>query len=237
VNIQKEEVIIQPMNELVRYGGLEAYSAKVVTYFNGARQDYVGALPPNAEARILEVGCGEGATGALALGQGKCGVYCGVELCERAANIAKGRISAVVTGNIEDQELPWPSDWFDALILSEVLEHLVDPWSVLRKLRPLLKPNALVFASSPNVSHHKVIRMLMRGEWNLGDAGLMDRTHLRWFTPKAYRDMFQACGYIVDSVGEKERPSRKARIASFITLGRYRHLFVGQIDLRGHRSL
>jgi 2-polyprenyl-3-methyl-5-hydroxy-6-metoxy-1,4-benzoquinol methylase len=219
----------------IAHSGLAAYSAKAASYFAGARADYLADLPVNREAKILEVGCGEGATGALALSQGKCGAYYGVELCQKAAEKAREKVTEVLVGNIEDQELPWAAEHFDALILSEVLEHLIDPWAALRKLRPLLKPNARVFASSPNVSHHRVIRMLAQGAWDLTDLGVMDRTHLRWFTPKTYRALFESCDYVVDTVGEVEPPRWKARAVSFLTLGRFRHLFVAQISLRAHR--
>ncbi|MGA8620114.1 MAG: class I SAM-dependent methyltransferase [Candidatus Sulfotelmatobacter sp.] len=146
----------------ILHGGPQAYSAKNPVYFAGARSDYVAARPNNRQARILEVGCGEGGTGSLALLEGKCGTCCGVELCESAAAKAKDRITEVLVGNIEEMELPWPPEFFDALILSEVLEHLVDPWSALRKLRSLMKRDARVFASSRNISNHKVIRMLIR---------------------------------------------------------------------------
>lgn len=215
--------------------GKEAYSAKTPQYFAGARRDYVAELPSNRSASILEVGCGEGGTGALALAEGKCERYCGVELCPPVAENAKGRITEVVVGDVERLDLPWKPETFDALIMSEVLEHLVDPWATLQKLHPLLKSNALVFASSPNVSHHKVVRMLLRGEWNLADSGVMDRTHLRWFTPTTYRSMFESCGYTVISARELEPFSAKARFASAITFGRIRHIFATQIDLRARR--
>lgn len=220
----------------IAHAGLAAYSAKASTYFANARADFVADLPPNPVARILEVGCGEGATGALALAQGRCVAYYGVELCQRAAERAKDRITEVVVGNVEDHELQWTPGYFDALILSEVLEHLTDPWAVLRKIRPLMKPGAKVFASSPNVSHHKIIRMLLAGTWELADAGIMDRTHLRWFTPRTYKSLFESSGYVVDSVGEVGPLSRKARAVSFLTFGRLHHLFVGQVCLKAHCS-
>jgi 2-polyprenyl-3-methyl-5-hydroxy-6-metoxy-1,4-benzoquinol methylase len=130
--------------------------------------------------------------------------------------------------------LPWDENWFDALILSEVIEHLVDPWSVLRKIRPLMKSGARVFASSPNVSHFSVLRMLWRGDWTLEDSGLMDRTHLRWFTPRSYRELFESTGYRVDSVRELAPFGRKARFVNKVTFGRWRHLLTYQIDLRAH---
>jgi 2-polyprenyl-3-methyl-5-hydroxy-6-metoxy-1,4-benzoquinol methylase len=228
------ETKIEGRQSVLAHGGLQAYSSKAPSYFGGARADYVRELPDNRQARILEVGCGDGSTGVLALLEGKCGTYCGVELCKDAADKARNTISEVLIGNIEDQELPWPPEYFEALILSEVLEHLVDPWSALKKIRPLMKPGAMVFASSPNVSHHRVIRMLIGGGWSLADLGVMDRTHLRWFTPQTYKALFESTGYIVDSVGEVEPLSRKGRAVSFLTLGRLRHLFVKQVSLKAH---
>ena len=219
------------------FAGAEAYNAKDFTYyFTNARRDCVRELPPNANARILEIGCGGGGTGALALHDRKCGSYYGVEMFPAAAEMARERLTEVLIGDIEKLDLPWSPESFDALIISEVLEHLADPWATLRKLRGMLRPAGLVFASSPNVSNRKVIAMLMRGEWTLTDSGTMDRTHLRWFTPKTYREMFESCGYCVDSVRELHPLTRKAKALNALTLGRFRHLFVVQIDLRAHRA-
>lgn len=211
------------------------YDAKPQDYFKGARPDYVAELPVNPHARILEIGCGEGASGDLALRERKCGEYFAVELLPGPASKAKERLTEVVVGNIETIELPWPAGFFDALILSEVLEHLVDPWAVLKKLRPFLKPGAKVFASSPNISNHRVIRMLIAGNWTLTDMGVMDKTHLRWFTPKSYAALFESCGYVVDSVGQFGSLSAKAELLSKLSMGRLRHLFVIQVDIRAHR--
>lgn len=221
--------------QVMHYVGPQAYSAKDTGYFSGARFDYIARLPKNPNARILEIGCADGATGAHALSEGKCGVYCGVELFPDAAEKARQKINDVVLGNIEEIELPWAPGTFDVLILSEVLEHLADPWATLRKLRPLLKANGLAFASSPNVSHYRIIKMLLSGEWTLADRGVMDRTHLRWFTPKSYRELFTSSGYVVDSVQELVPLGARARAVNFLTLGRFKHLFVRQITLMAHR--
>lgn len=218
----------------IPHGGIEAYSAKASGYFAAARYDYVAELPPNRNAKILEIGCGEGETGALALSEGKCGFYCGVEICRKAAQKAKEKISQVLLGDIEKLELLWQPATFDVLILSEILEHLVDPWRTLRKIRPLMKAGGLVFASSPNVSHYRVISMLLRGEWTLTDFGVMDRTHLRWFTPKTYAELFESCGYCVDLVRELTPLSKKARVANVLMFGRLQHLFISQINLKAH---
>jgi 2-polyprenyl-3-methyl-5-hydroxy-6-metoxy-1,4-benzoquinol methylase len=214
-----------------------SYNTKPDSYFRGiVRRDYISELPKNSAGKILEIGCGDGSTGEHALAEGKCGTYCGIEIVFEAAEKAMCRLSEVLAGDIETLSLPWRDHTFDVLILSEVLEHLIDPWHTLQRLRPLLKPGALVFASSPNVSNHKIIRMLLKGEWNLADSGIMDRTHLRWFTPKTYRAMFHDCGYSVTSVSHLGM-SRKGKLLSALTLGSIDHLLIGQIDLRARIPL
>ena len=123
------------------------------------------------------------------------------------------------------------------LIASEVLEHLVDPWRVLSRLRVALKPGALVFASSPNIAHHSTFHMLLRGDRKLEDSGRMDRTHLRWFTPKTYEEMFQKCGYEVVSIESVAAPRLKPRLFNFVTGNRFDYLFMSQIFITARAPL
>jgi SAM-dependent methyltransferase len=215
----------------VRRGG---YDLKEASYFGMAREDYVAALPDDPEASILEIGCSNGETGALALAEGKCGRYCGVELLPAAAATARERLTEVVQGDIEEIALPWPEHSFDVLILSEVLEHLRDPWRVLERLRPLLRPGGRVFASTPNVAHREIILMLIRGRWELRSYGALDATHLRWFTPTSLRQAFEAAGYVVDSVGPLGPLGPGSAVVDRLLRGRLRHLWHRQIDLRAH---
>src|SRR4030095_8026712 len=106
----------------------------------------------------------------------------------------------------------------------------------LRRLVRLLRSRGRVFASSPNVSHHSVIRQLLRGRWQLEDSGIMDRTHLRWFTPSTFRALFEDAGIIVDHVGPVVPPTAKARLINAVTGGALAHLFIMQINLHGHRA-
>lgn len=213
--------------------GTAAYSAKSADYFAGAYDYFISELPDNPNAAILEIGCAAGYTGALALASGKCGRYAAVEMDESAAEQARTRLTEVIVGDIESIELPWPEKSFDVLIMSEVLEHFADPWCVLRKLRPLLKPGALFFCSSPNVSHYRLIGMLFRGDWRLDDSGIMDRTHLRWFTPKTYGELVESADFIVDAVEPIKPFTTWDRIRIALTGGR-RHLFMKQIKIKAH---
>lgn len=211
----------------------DLYSKKDDGYFEGARADFISELEDNPDAKILEIGCSNGNTGALALSMNKCGSYIGIEMHEAAALNAREKISQVIIGDIERIDLPFEDASFDVLILSEVLEHLVDPWKVLRQLHRFMKPGSLVFASSPNVSHYRIILMLLKGEWNLTDDGIMDRTHLRWFTPKTFAKMFEDSGYKVLKL-EPLSPFRwQVKLQSALLLGKGRHLFFKQIKVKG----
>lgn len=220
---------------LAASAGENAYAAKALQYFCGARAEFVDELPDDPNAEILEIGCGSGGTGRLAIAAGKCARYRGVELCAQAAGVAAQYLHEVIHGDVERLELPWAQQSFDALIMSEVIEHLADPWAVLRRLHGLLKPGALVLAGSPNVAHYRVILMLLRGDWRVADSGVMDRTHLRWFTPKTYQRLFEDSGYAVEKVVGIGQHGFKARMAAMFLCGRCNWLLARQIKLRARR--
>jgi 2-polyprenyl-3-methyl-5-hydroxy-6-metoxy-1,4-benzoquinol methylase len=209
------------------------YENKSSQYFDGARLDFLDLLPHNPAARILEIGCGFGGTGKLALAKGKCGTYIGIEISRKAAERARENITRVYIDNVETMALPFEVGSFDALIISEVLEHLTDPWATLARLAPLLRDGAVVLASSPNISHYGVIRSLIRGEWTLTDVGVMDRTHLRWFTPESYRQMFEGAGFKVVSTQAVTPESARTRFVNVLTRNKFRHLFMRQIMIHG----
>lgn len=215
---------------------IESYAAKDPSYYGNPRHDYVAALPVSADAAILELGCGNGATGLLALREHKCGRYVGIEMFEPMARRAEEVLTAVHVGNIETLILPYDAGTFDGLIISEVLEHLVEPDVVLARLVQLLKPGGRVFASSPNIAHWRPIWDLLHGRFEYQDKGLMDRTHLRWFTPTSFRRMFEAAGVTVDSLGPYVAVSRPKQFLFDLLGPRFAHLSISQMNVHGHRS-
>lgn len=211
------------------------YSKKPESYFAGCRADFVEALPDAPEASILEVGCAHGGTGALALAQNKCQRYVGIEISPEVAGIARTKLTEVLTANIEEVDLPFPEQSFDALVLSEVLEHLIDPWETVSRLSQLVKPGGLVLASSPNISHYSVIGNLVKGSWVLTDRGVMDRTHLRWFTPQLFTELFEQSGFDVFRVEPVTPFSSKTWLINKATGSRFKHLFMRQICVHGKK--
>jgi SAM-dependent methyltransferase len=211
------------------------YQPKPLRYYAGARHLFIDDLPPNPTGRLLEIGCGNGDTSAYALAQRKCGCAVGVELCRQPGLEAAARLSAVFIGNIESLELPYAHNYFDILILSEILEHVTNPHSVLTRLRPLLREGAIVLAGSPNVAHYSVLLMLLSGRWDYRPSGILDDTHLRWFTPHSYRRLFEDCGYSVDFAVPARSLGLKAATINALTFGRFTHLLHTQIYLRARR--
>ena len=210
----------------------DLYGEKADGYFSNARRDYVAALPDNPAAAILELGCGSGDTGALALRSGKAGTYVGIELFEPMAARAQAVLTTVHVGNVETLELPYTPATFDALICSEVLEHLTHPEATLERLVALLKPGGRVYASVPNLAHWRIVLGLLRGRFEYQERGAMDRTHLRWFTPHSFRVLFEACGVEVDHLAPIGSTSPLRPWLSRLPL---EHLLWFQIDLRGRR--
>lgn len=212
------------------------YQDKDDGYFGGVRRDFLELLPQDGSANVLEIGCGSGETGAAAIREGRCATYAGIELAPQAAKVARSRLTEVFEGNVEHMDWPWPNAHFDAVLMSEVLEHLIDPWSVVKRVATVLKPNAAVLASSPNVSQMSVVKGLLADRWELTDTGVMDRTHLRWFTQSTYVRMFEQANILVDSVGPMAAPGPGSKLFNAITFGRFRHLTMRQICIVGRKG-
>ena len=100
--------------------------------------------------------------------------------------VARQKLTSVLVGNVETINLPGAEPTFDGLIMSEVLEHLIDPWRLLPGPYLVFRNGSVVMARSPNIGQWRVIRELIAGRWELAEAGVMDRTHLRWFTLQSY---------------------------------------------------
>ncbi len=211
---------------------MDHYFQKNPSYYAGIRDDWFAYLSKEKKYRILEIGCGIGDNGQYAKSMGISSFYAGIELFEDAARQASQKVDEIICGNAEIINLPWQDEYFDVLFMSEVLEHLVDPEIFLKRISRYVRKGGLVFASSPNVSHYSVIKMLTKGDWILEAQGIMDETHLRWFTPKSYNRLFVECGFQVIDISPVSKFGIKAKIADTLTLGVLQHIFWRQINLK-----
>jgi len=150
---------------------------------------------PREVSRVLEVGCGEGRFG-LAIKQIRNAEVWGIETLPEAAQQAAQRLDRVLLGDVERDHLELPSEYFDCLIINDVLEHLTYPWAVLRRLRDALRTSGCVVASIPNIRHYPTLKALvLHKEWEYTKDGILDCTHFRFFTQKSIPKFFHDSGY------------------------------------------
>jgi 2-polyprenyl-3-methyl-5-hydroxy-6-metoxy-1,4-benzoquinol methylase len=174
------------------------YDTKSDFYFERPRTEILPFLPTHCQ-RLLDVGCGVGAFGALVKQTREVDVW-GVEPVKSAAGEASTRIDHVVN-DVFDFELGLPAGTFDCVVFNDVLEHMVEPEQALRYARTLLAPAGVVVASIPNIRYLGVLSQLVfLAQWEYQDSGVLDKTHLRFFTKSSIVKMFLAEGYSVASI-------------------------------------
>ena len=176
------------------------YFDKSTDYFGQARTDIQDLLPDNTP-KVLEIGCGAGATMQWLRSIRRINHATGIELLPEVACVAEAVFDKVIVGNIESIDLQAPFGGFDMIIALDVLEHLVDPWKVVRLCNELLKPGGFMIVSIPNISHYSIsFPLVLRGSWNYKMDGLLDRTHLRFFVAQTSVDLMTSSGLVVEKV-------------------------------------
>jgi len=170
------------------------YEDKKEWYYAFVRKDIASLLPAHS-ARVLEVGCGGGGTLAWLKNSGHASWTAGIELSSEAAGIARSRIDLLHEGDVDQNLGKFEPGSLDLILCLDVLEHLVDPWVTLQRLQSLLRPGGNMIVSLPNVRHHSIVLpLLFSGRWQYAEAGIMDRTHLRFFSHAGAVDLLHQAG-------------------------------------------
>jgi 2-polyprenyl-3-methyl-5-hydroxy-6-metoxy-1,4-benzoquinol methylase len=136
-----------------------------------------------ADARhILDVGCGAGDNARLLLAGNPKRQIVGITLSQEEAAVARNQMIDIYVADVENADLPFAKSSFDTIICSHVLEHLRDPVAVIRRLLPFLVDNGQIIIAVPNVLEFRNRLRLLLGKFQYQEQGIMDRTHLRFFT-------------------------------------------------------
>jgi O-antigen biosynthesis protein len=169
----------------------------------------VDKIPENS--RVLDIGCATGHIGEYLIREKKCLVY-GVEERSDEANIAKKILTEVISADIE-QELSVKrildlvrGEKFDVILATSVIEHLEDQSGFLRNCKKLLKQNGIIVASTPNIAHWTMRLSLLKGNFDYTEYGILDNTHLHFFTVKTFLQLFEKNNFavkelLIDPVG------------------------------------
>jgi 2-polyprenyl-3-methyl-5-hydroxy-6-metoxy-1,4-benzoquinol methylase len=191
-------------------------------YYESPRMGLLALLSPRDAQRVLEIGCGGGAN----LGEVKkrfpsCHTT-GVELRADAANAARtsGRADALLQGDVLDpSQVSFPPARFDLIICSHVLEHFAQPDLLLARVRQWLAPGGQVLVALPNVRHVSVlVGLLWRGDFRYQASGILDHTHLRFYTRKSAARFLTDCGWRIEACcADIDGP--KSRRLSQLSLG------------------
>jgi 2-polyprenyl-3-methyl-5-hydroxy-6-metoxy-1,4-benzoquinol methylase len=127
----------------------------------------------------------------------------GIEPFASAARVASSRLDRLLEADVNDGIVALEGQRFDCIVCNDVLEHLADPWDTLKRLRPLMAPGGTLVASLPNMRFMPVLKdLVLKGEWRYVEQGVMDRTHLRFFTRKNMQTLFEESGYQLTQLQE-----------------------------------
>lgn len=176
---------------------MEAFQGEDSPYWSETRSHVADLVPAQAQ-RVLDVGCNDGSFGAAVLARRPGREVWGIEPHDLDAQAAATKLTGVATGFYPDALDEVPGD-FDCVSFNHVLEHMVDPWAALRVTRERLAPDGVIVGELPNVRHLPfLVDLGLRGRFDYVDSGLLDRTHLRFFTRSSAQDLFTSTGYEVE---------------------------------------
>lgn len=158
-------------------------------------------LMPTAARRVVEVGCSSGALAREYKKSNPAVHYTGIEIVPAYAEMAREHCDRVVDVDIERVAIDQLRTDFEAdcWVFGDVLEHLYDPWALLKKIRESMARGGCVVACIPNAQHWSVQARLSIGDFRYQDSGLFDRTHIRWFSRVTMLEMFRNAGFVVDA--------------------------------------
>lgn len=190
-------------------------------YYTRTRTEMLDYIPRDCNV-CLDVGCANGTFGNSIKQEQPTREVWGIEISEAAAEEAKAVLDKVFVGDAIEVIDELPDQYFDCICFNDSLEHMVDPYTLLGKIRGKLKNDrSIVVASIPNVRYYKpLFGLIFKKDWRYADAGVLDVTHLRFFTRKSIQRMFQDAGYSLQSITGINRTRKlKVRIWRWLSLG------------------
>jgi O-antigen biosynthesis protein len=190
------------------------------------RPEITKYIPANAK-HILDLGCASGEVGESIKKKYMCEVI-GIEIDEVQAQKAALKIDHVIVGNIEIIDPGFSTGQFDCIVFADVLEHLRDPQSILKKYLRYLSDGGNVIISVPNIRHISVLcEIIVKGEWRYRPFGILDEGHLRFFTYKSFLRLLKESGLEVIDV-KRIFSLKGSKLVNFLSVGLLRDFLTAQ---------
>jgi 2-polyprenyl-3-methyl-5-hydroxy-6-metoxy-1,4-benzoquinol methylase len=214
------------------------YEAKAPTYFAATRSDILQLLPASV-GRVLEIGCGTGQSLRWVREERKCAWTEGIEMHAPSATVANEIADRVQCGDAEEIIANVPAQSFNTILCLDSLEHLVDPWAMVNRAFEILVPGGLLLVSVPNVRHFSVVLpLLFAGAFRYRESGILDSTHLRFFTRLSAREMLTGAGFeILKTTATGLNVGSKAWIVNAATVGILRRFLEFQIVMLARATI
>jgi 2-polyprenyl-3-methyl-5-hydroxy-6-metoxy-1,4-benzoquinol methylase len=181
----------------------ESKQSTAELYFKNIRKELLDMIPENLkEGNLLELGAGSCNTLIYAKENGYAKAIYGIELCKiENSNQENDLIDNLLITDVEKTILPYKKEFFDVIICGDVLEHLVDPYEMVRKLKTFLKKDGVLIISLPNIREFNTLKTIFfKGDFKYTESGILDKTHLRFFCKKNMINLFEENGFEVEEV-------------------------------------
>ena len=196
------------------------YESKEKDYFQNVRLDLLSLLKFDSSNKILEVGAGHGETLSYLKENNIVNEVIGIDIVKGNDN---SNIDRFIVQEIEKVDLSEYIDYFDVIILADILEHLIDPQIILEKLKRCLKTDGRILISVPNIRNVKsLFKIFVKGDFSYEERGIFDYTHLRFFCKKNIKELVINSGFkneIIISSFKKKKKNVFLKIVNSITFG------------------
>jgi 2-polyprenyl-3-methyl-5-hydroxy-6-metoxy-1,4-benzoquinol methylase len=194
-------------------------------------------LFPKGPNKVLDLGCGAGRVGKMLLDSGRAVEVVGVEIFALAAAEARKHYKCVHVGDVEGMTLDY-HDCFDVVICGDVLEHLKEPEKVVKEIYRWLKPGGLIVCCVPNIRYWRISRnLILKGDWEYVSQGIMDQTHLRFFTTKSLRRMLNKASFVIEREDMRIANGPKQRAFNRLTFGVFKEFLGFQILMTARKRI
>ena len=202
--------------------------SKSESYYQSTREDMLEFIPTGVK-KALEFGCGEGGFSTLLKDRLNAETWA-VEINEESARKASEKLYKVINDDAHQALSELPDKYFDCIICFDFLEHLVDPYSLLTLLKSKLAKDGVIITSIPNIRYYRVFtKFVLHGNWDYKDQGVLDKTHLRFFTYKSIIKMFEQLEFEILLIkGIHPTSSRTCKLIQLLTFSifsdiKYKH--------------